>query len=132
MNKDDTNQEIINNNTREDRYEKLQRLRTSAKRLQEEVDNITREIEQLQASLSEEKQQQEINTKEGRRQTDTTEPKLQVGQRIQYNRRGGKRLNKSNGNNPHGTISRITDKWVYFDADNGEKLYRAHKNVASI
>ncbi len=102
-------------------------------KLQEEVDNITKEIEQLQASLDgEDRHKQQASTNTDRRETDTSEPKLRVGQRIQYNRRGGKRLNKNNGNNPRGTISRVTDQWVHFDADDGQKLYRAHKNVSLV
>ncbi len=135
-----------NNQERTDAHERLQRLRTSARILQTEIDKITREIQQLDTSLRNEntqKTEQTNNATAGsienkrnanprnKRENEQDTP-LQVGLKIQYNRKGGKRLNTRNKRNGHGTITKITDQWVYFKTDEGEIKYRAPKNVAQL
>lgn len=137
-----SNHQDQNTNT----HERIQRLRNSARRLQTEIDNITREIRELETSINnkEEQETEQINdTREGSRrskgnanQRTQLENKravsLEVGLKIQYNRKGGKRLNPYNPNNGQGTITKITQQWIYFRTDEGQTKYRAPQNVAPI
>ncbi len=127
------------NNTQD----RLNRLRQSARTLQNEINNITKEIQELEIKLN--RENTEVEREQPRRNKKRTENKntestvinrenvpLEAGIRIQYNRKGGKRLNKSNVNNGHGTITKITAQWIYFDTDDGRTLYRAPHNVSRI
>ncbi len=88
--------------------ERLQRLIQSARVLQAEIDNITREIQY--SSECKEKKDQARGENEN---ADLQDPPLEVGQRIQYSRRSGKRLNPHNGNNGRGAVTKITAKWIF-------------------
>ncbi len=120
-----TRTDTVNNNEPNDTATKLRQLRESATRLQQEIDGITKQIKELELKVDTRKEETD-------QAENTTNTRLSIRQRIQYNRKAGKPLNIRSAHNPRGTIVSITQQWIHFRTDDGDIKYRAPKNIKTI
>ncbi len=103
---------------------KLSQLQRSAELLQKEIEIITEQLEHLDTVIQESSSNEDDQERESR---------LQVGDRVQYNKKPGKRLNKTSAHNPRGIITSISDHYISIRTDeNADIINRAHFNVDKI
>ncbi len=101
---------------------RLHRLRESAERVQQEINTITEELENLNQEIEEESSSD-----------NSSNTAIESGDRVEYNKKAGKRLRKGNTRNPRGTVIRVTEHYIYIRADDtGHPINRAHFNVNKI
>ncbi len=83
---------------------RLRSLRENAERVQREIELITEQLELLN---------QEIEEGETSSNDSSTNEAIVIGDRVEYNKKAGKRLRKGGAHNPRGTVIRVTDHYIY-------------------
>ena len=109
---------------------RLAELRQNAELVQREIETITEQIELLDRIITEDDTSSE---QVGEVNRETEDRAVEVGDRVRYNKKAGKRLRESNAHNPRGTVTRITEHYIYIKTDDtGDIINRAAFNVSRI
>ncbi len=91
-------------NQRNKAAKRLAKLKQSAELLQQEIEVITNQLEHLDTIIHE--------STEENGEENTTTGKIQIGDRVEYNKKAGKRLKQGSAQNPRSTVTCITDHYI--------------------